>query len=268
MLALVTAVSASAGDITTCGQTVATGDIGELQNDLTCSTGEVGVTLERAAKLRLNGHSITGGSAGVLGPPAGRFEVRGPGTIAGAEVAGIYVGPDASAKVSDLTIQGSYWGIEGDPSAGSRSRVKAVDVIATGNTYIGIEAVKLVLRNVDASGNPGLAGIQGSRISGADVTASNNGTPPATSGWGYGVVGFSRVRLRNLVATGNNQAGVLSIAVPLVLDGAIVTGNNGELGAGVDVQSIAFPHLRDVTCNLSDRWGVAGVQPWGVCSGD
>lgn len=267
-LALLCAGRALALDITTCGQTVPAGQVGELQNDLLCSTATPAVNLESGTALHLNGHTITGGSSGVYGPLEGHFDVRGPGTISDADVAGIAVGANASATISALTVQGCYFGIYGDLSLGSRSRVKAVDVIASGNTYLGIHATKLRLRNVDASGNPGIAGILGTRISGVDVTASDNGTPPATNGSGHGVVGSGAVRLRNLIATGNNQAGVLSVGRRLVLADATVTGNNGELGAGVDVQSATLPRLRDVTCGLSDRYGTPGVQPWGVCAGD
>ena len=264
---LLVAARAVALDITSCGQTIPVGKTGELQNDLVCSIDDPGVTVERSTVLYLNGHSITGGGAGVIGPDAGRFAVRGPGTIAGADVAGITFGDHGVLTVSDVTVEGSFWGIRGVFGADTRSRIKATNVIVTGNSYIGIEATRIDLRNVDASGNPGFAGLQGARVSGRDVRANGNGTLPASSGRGMGIVGFAKIQLKYVEATDNVQAGVLGNGRFAISFGTI-TGNNGEYGSGVDIQSLLFPRLRDVTCGLSDRWGTSGVQPFGVCAND
>jgi len=87
------ASSTHATDVTTCGQTIAAGDTGVLQADLTCSSGAFAVQLMHNARLQLNGHTLArvddaggSGTATVLGSGDGmaaRFKILGPGTIAG-----------------------------------------------------------------------------------------------------------------------------------------------------------------------------------------
>src|SRR5206468_1904394 len=83
--------------IFTCGELVASGDTGILQNDLSCG-GTVGVSLGPRATLELNGHSISGAGAGVL-CAARRCTVEGPGAIAESTGCAVTVQP-AVGRVS------------------------------------------------------------------------------------------------------------------------------------------------------------------------
>src|SRR5689334_23011134 len=70
-------------DVTTCGQTVPTGDVGVLQADL--SECVDGVVLADRAVLDMAGHAISASHLGVqcIAP---RCAVHGPGDISGAVV--------------------------------------------------------------------------------------------------------------------------------------------------------------------------------------
>jgi hypothetical protein len=57
--------AAGAVDITTCGDTVPSGDTGVLLNDLLCPTTGPAVIVEHRGTLKLVGHTIEGGSVGV-----------------------------------------------------------------------------------------------------------------------------------------------------------------------------------------------------------
>jgi hypothetical protein len=254
-------------DVTTCGQVVPAGSIGELRNDIVCSTDTPALVVETGTRLHLNGFTITGGSSGVIGPDRGRFIVEGPGTIENADRDGIVVGPRATLKVSGITVRGCFIGIGGAFGGDDRSAVRATDVTVTTSRYAGVQATKLRLRNVNVSGNEGLAGAYCAQVIGQDVTANDNGLALSpSSGSGFGVIALDKLRLRNVVATGNRQAGVAS-GKALAIVGGTVTGNDG-LGAGVDVQSGLPPRLAGVTCGVSDQAYVAGVQGWGVCVND
>jgi hypothetical protein len=61
-LALAWVATARATDVTTCGTTVAAGDTGVLQADLSCPNDFFGVRLLKGSTLQLNGHSIVGGT--------------------------------------------------------------------------------------------------------------------------------------------------------------------------------------------------------------
>ena len=87
--------------IFTCGELVASGDTGILQNDLSCG-GTVGVSLGPRATLELNGHSISGAGAGVL-CAARRCTVEGPGAIAESTGCAVTVQP-AVGRVADHKV--------------------------------------------------------------------------------------------------------------------------------------------------------------------
>jgi hypothetical protein len=59
-LLLLSTQPAAALDILTCGAVVPRGEVGVLQNDLTCSGEYAAVSLESGASVDLNGHAIHG----------------------------------------------------------------------------------------------------------------------------------------------------------------------------------------------------------------
>ena len=58
-------------DISTCGQIVDAGQVGEVVGDLDCKavSGSPAVTLKPASTLHLNGHAVAGGHLGVFTDP-------------------------------------------------------------------------------------------------------------------------------------------------------------------------------------------------------
>src|SRR5215470_1530656 len=100
LMAIVASGSASAMDVSTCGQFVPTGESAVLTTDLACAQTATfpfsaqGLVLDGGASVDLNGHSITGDDSGIgiSCTPQGRGTLRepcrvtGPGTVAGFEL--------------------------------------------------------------------------------------------------------------------------------------------------------------------------------------
>jgi len=268
--------SARASSITTCGTTIAAGDVGTLAADLNCTDPNTpAVTLAHKATLELAGHSIQGISSepqqshDVVLCADRKCTIVGPGSIAGNDGASSYGdcigGPfDGTLTMTsngqgEITVQNCSTGIIGRSG-------KLTDVHTNGDV-VGISLYKsIVLHDVDVSNNE--FGIIGRKISGGDVTANGNSK--------FGIVGNASkgtVHLKNLTATANGGAGV--IAYGITIQDGTVTGNAGY-GQGLDIVSVKRPHLKDVTCGLSGKIGESYTNgppalvpgSWGVCSGD
>src|SRR5262249_62239236 len=87
-LCVLPATAALASDITQCGQTVSTGDVGVMMVDLVCPSMSA-VRVSNGATLELNGHSISAPGASAVaaefapvpaGLPRHKVSVVGPGT--------------------------------------------------------------------------------------------------------------------------------------------------------------------------------------------
>ncbi len=192
-LLLLSTQPAAALDILTCGAVVPRGEVGVLQNDLTCSGEYAAVSLESGASVDLNGHAIHWpATKGVIclgmrcavtsGVPGGEIT----GTITGIFkfTRGALVVSDVSVHDLDAPPPGDH-GIEA-PS--SRVDLTRVSVLRTG--YRGIIARRLRATDVESSAH-GDAGVFVVRtLTSSNLTADGNAA---------GVVA-KRINAENLVA--------------------------------------------------------------------
>lgn len=184
-------------EVTACGQTVPKGRSAILTTDLVCSTavGSFGVVLGGGAKLDLQGHTITGGFAGVAcgtmlcidtwcGPTkrSGRCEVSN-GTITGAGYEGIaarkvvvrnmtIVNNDAYdvLAVQKADVYGSH--LEGSPNAvQADQRLRLFDSTVDGGTIGGWRRVELHSTTVTNAWTLGVYS-RDIRLFGSSVTGS------------------------------------------------------------------------------------------------
>ena len=233
--------TAYAVDIISCGTVVPEHDVGVLQTDLDCGVLPVGVTLQRSARLDLNGHTLHGGVHGVLADFArGHASVDGPGAV-------------ADADIGIITTGGS--------SSGNQAELRLADVDVHDNV-IGVFADRLRLTRVTAQGNQhGLTA--NFRVKGTDVVASDNAKFGVWSAAGA-------IKLKRLTATNNGWFGVMATqGGRVVLADSTVTGNAAGFG-DIDVASARSPSLRNVVCGRSsDAFSVfvTGTS-WGVCASD
>jgi hypothetical protein len=254
---LLLATSAAALDVSTCGVTIPTGEVGVLQNDLSCA-GAFVVALERSATLELNGHTLSLATPGASWPAVVRCESRrcavgGPGTIEcagpGRYSSGIGMPEGGRLDVADVLIQGCDQGIWDTGNPGARTRVYATDVTVLDCTYNGIEAEKVLATNVEASHN-GYSGLAVEQVKGTTIVVDGNGALPNLHS---GITSFNgTVKVTGLVATNNAKAGVE--AKKVVLTSSTVIDNDL-----LDIASRRRPRLVDVVC---------GTSAWGVCQDD
>jgi hypothetical protein len=176
--------SASAVDITECGQVVPPRQVGNLVGDLDCTDPNSfdpnsyyldAVAAERGATVNLNGFSLIGPES--LPATTGVYcwrncRVNGPGTITGFEV-GID-GGRKKTKITDVDIVGAWdVGIDAPDvvvirctisgtrgSAGIRGRsydyrgkIRIVDSVISDNETNGVTADKVIARNSEIVGN-------------------------------------------------------------------------------------------------------------------
>src|SRR5262249_10618266 len=280
LVVFVSAGVAAAIDVTFCGQQVPAGAIGEVRNDLACGAGSfaAAVQLGQLATLRLNGHPLSGPTAGgrvVDASGSARIEV--PGEIDSA--VGAWVGVDGAS----LFMDGGSTGIDvhdcgigvavvngkatltnvilrdnAGPGAFAE-RMKATDVTATGNAAQGLNAHNLKAVAVTASGN-GIFGLGGDRVLIHGATVDGNGR--------FGVSSFAgSVSAKDVVITNSGEVGILA-RKKVVLKDSSVTGTGpgtGDFPPNTDLYSLEKkPKLVDSTCGKSA--GPSGT--WGVCAND
>jgi hypothetical protein len=254
VVALTIATTAQAFDITSCNTIVPAGATGTLQTDLSCVSSAV--TLERNAKLELNGHVITATGSCVEASAGGT--VHGPGELSSCGT-GILSSGRRTIRISDVDIHdgvGDGLEFQGVGVWAFEARVEATDVTVNDNGNSGMVVHVLKATRVTANGNKHY-GITEDRGTGEDLTLDGNGTV----GLVYGTVGS----FKGLVATNNGSPDFASGGLSgkrLVLRDSTVTGN-----AHFDVSGFKKPVLIDTTCGIS----IGGPNPngsWGVCSSD
>jgi hypothetical protein len=254
VVALTIAAPTLALDITSCNTIVPAGATGTLQADLSC-TG-AGVTLEKNAKLELNGHVITATGTCVEASAGGT--VHGPGELSGCGT-GILSSGQRAVRISEVNIHdGVGDGLESQGVGvwAFLARVEATNVAVNDNGNSGMMVHVLKATHVTASGNKHY-GITEDRGTGEDVTLDGNGT--------VGLVYGTRGSFKGLVATNNGSPNFSSGGLSgnrLVLRDSTVTGN-----AHFDISGFKKPVLIDTTCGTS----IGGPNPngsWGVCSSD
>lgn len=235
-------------EVTTCGQVVPPGRQALLTTDLVCETtnGALGVALGRAAKLDMQGHTITGGVAAVACLPV--------------QCDGTWCGPTKSGRceVSNGTITGArYEGIAG-------AQVMARNVTFTDNfAYAVLAFYKADLIDCDIAGSPNaVQAITRVRLTGTTVDG------------GY-VVSDKKVELRSSSVSNAEILGVYGRDVRLIASS--VTGNGTDPRCFVtatcgDIGSVRPPSLDGTsTCEHSLQLPPNPPEPvpsWGVCTLD
>ena len=270
------ATAASASDITQCGETVSTGDVGVLTVDLTCPGGPPAITVMSGGTVDLDGHSISapGNSAISAGPPGAvshTFTVRGPGTIYGADTGIEGIG---RIRVSGVSIHGTGRGITTTKDF-PRGKLKLTDVTITDSSDasngVGVVANKVVADGLTVTGMP-FDGIVVQRISGQNVVASGNGPGIPSLGVGFGIGADAAIHLVNLTANDNDGFGVFAGKIKLRDStvtgnrGAITSPNTGKMTSDIDVFTDRRPRLVNTVCGRSYDPGLE--TSWHVCQND
>jgi hypothetical protein len=260
---------AQAIDITTCGQTVPSFDIGVLQTDLVCPNpntadgclasgmgAPAAVDLQANATLQMNGHSITGGCYGVrafTGSSRRRLAIQGPGLITGAFLGVFFEG---RLTISDVTLDGNGAGIVSPDPSTNQSRIFATNVAANSSVGpidgSGISAYRIDATSVTANGNVSAGIYAASRLRANGVTANDDA---------YGLYSPGKVAIDGLTATNSTYYGVA--ACRLRLRTSTVTGSQ----SGIDLWTRSRPSTTAVTCDHSGSQTNPPI-PWGVCAGD
>jgi hypothetical protein len=273
------ATSALASNITQCGQTVSTGDIGVLMVDLVCP-GTSAVKVSNGGTLELNNHSISAPGASAVaadfvppptGVPAHKFSVFGPGTIYDSDTGIDGVG---GIRVSMVTIHDTGTGIT-TTSDSRRGALKLSNVSITQSSDptngVGVVANKVRANGLTVTGMP-FDGIIVRKIIGADVITSGNGPGIPSLGVGFGIIAAEAIHLQNLTANDNDGAGVF--AAKITLRDSTVTGNRGAITdpdtnnhtSDIDVFTNNRPRLVNTVCGKSYNPGLDAS--WHVCQND
>ena len=277
-LCVLLAGSALASNITQCGQTVSSGDVGALMVDLVCP-GTSAVKVSSGGTLELNNHSISAPGASAVaadfvalptGVPRHKFRVVGPGTIYGSDTGIEGIG---AIRVSMIAIHDTGTGIK--TTTDSRTgTLKLSNVSITQSSDptngVGVVANKVRARGLTVTGMP-FDGIMVDKIIGADVIASGNGPGIPSLGVGFGI-GANTIHLQNLTANDNDGAGVF--ADKIKLRDSTVTGNRGAITdptthkhtSDIDVFTDSRPALVNTVCGKSYNPGLDAS--WNVCQND
>jgi hypothetical protein len=265
--------TASAYDVTVCGQTVPAGTVGQLQADLACSpsTDDGGIViLAPGATLAMNGHTISqppGPFYGIGVLCLSKCTVTGPGEITGNLIA--VLGPNVIA--SDLDIHDAEAGLLIVRSFAEQTRlgkVTATNVSILRTEFVGLYAKKASLTGVTSSENA-LTGIQAARLTGTNLTTNDNERG--------GIVAASAT-VDGLIAANNALAGGsggFRVTRHGRLANAALSGNRFDQGFGgglvdADVISPRTMVVLNVTCGHSLRLSSSGedLGTLGICGGD
>jgi hypothetical protein len=216
--------------ITACGQTVPAGQTGVVEADLTCPTdiGTFAVAVEKLGTLDLAGHTLAGGNAGVrctdrctVTSSAGAGTVRDAGT---ANVA--VVGDRGRLTISNVGLENTSLCILTDFQHG---KVTGEQVSLT-DCGIGIQARKILLTGLTATGN-------------------------------HQVAISRRTMLRDSTVSASGDTAFSGKAV--VLTNTTVSGS----GSGIDLLTDRRPRLVGSTCEVSRKLSNP-TETWGVCAND
>jgi len=226
-----TTAAAQTVAISQCGAMVPVGQTGVLAGDLTCPTGSGtrAVTVEKNGTLDLAGHTLAGGDTGVrCTSHCTVVSTAAGGTIRDTGIAGIaVVEAKGRLNLSDVTL-------ESNPSLAVltdflHGKVFGARVTLTANG-IGIQAKKVKLESLTASGNYRLAQVGKALLEASSVTGTID---TAVSG--------RSVKLKYSSVTGS--------------------------GSGIDLLTDKRPLLIDSDCGVSRQLSNPTVT-WGVCAGD
>jgi hypothetical protein len=241
-------------DVTVCGQHIAPGEIGVMQNDIDCTGSSeriAAIYLGDHATLSMNGHTITATDVdGVVSDVARRCVIQGPGTITGG-VTAIRGAIKTRMIVTNVTLTNNLNAI--DVALGRADLTDVTSSSTRSGVWAGNIRATRVSVNVDFAGDC----ILGGTLRGTDVTVSGCHT---------GVYMQRAVRVTRLDDRDNLTVGVLATRVRLV--DSVVTGNI-FIGSPLDILSPRRPVLLNTSCDASAQLIDDTVGPtWGVCAGD
>jgi hypothetical protein len=246
--------------VSTCGETVPAGTTGVLANDLVCA-GPVAVSVDAGATFDMNGHSITVTDLLATGVRCLRTSctvlssVPAPGEIVGTGIVQVGVagagGLPPIPTVRRMVLRNlSLHDLQSGVAAGGL--VLASDVTVSSCSSEGFVVRRLVVDNVTVSGNfsAGIRSLVG--ITGSNLTVNDNEIG----------IGTGRLRVRNLVATGNDEGIEASVAT---LRDSNVTGNT-TFDVGTRLRP---PRLINTACDRSENLETVPLgDSWGVCALD
>ena len=240
-----------------------------LTQDYDCTTGTGACFTVVSGTLEMNGHTIVGGTYGVLCEDSCR--IIGPGTIMGAGI-----GVQAYRK---LDLRGVDVVSNGNIGVQCFFGCKVVGPANLSNNSIGITSTgTMKLTNATVADNGAYGAI--ARGYPAD-TGKVNGTGSAFTGNGIGIWADKAVKLTNSTVTANVGAGIVlgenecNRTVVPSLKNTAVTGNGTDPGCGTtvacaDLMTCKAPRLGPgSSCDTSYAIGsgVPGTD-WDVCSSD
>jgi len=284
-------------DITECNQFIPAREVGVLQADLDCDLApgakrcilepevecatdddctngrcvvlDSAVILGGNARLRMNGHTIHGGTHGIqclsktaLHPRAnGQCIIQGPGEIVDPQSVGIHH-DSRRLIVEDVIVSGGTYAGIFSPSAARRVDLTNVTVRGGGfgvGNFWQLRATNLTVSDTEE------CGICVGKTRGTNITLDNN------------MVGMrGGARVDGLVATNNRGPAVEGLFLGVRLKNATLS-NNDTLGEGIDIFSQRRPGLTNTTCSRSERLVCEPPisssctptgESWGVCSLD
>jgi hypothetical protein len=238
ILSVMLSTAAYAVDISTCGQIVDAGQVGEVLADLDCtaSPNSPAVTLQPGSTLHLNGHAVASGHLGVLTDPAKKggplTRIQGPGEIRGMTSCAIWT--QNKLSVADLDLHGNACGIR-----------------TVYNYPLTLEHVSITDNGGDGVSFVSVLG--NGRVEGEEVIITGNG--------GDGILTTGKIRLVDAVVRDNGGAGLESFLKAIrVLRGTIVHNQDG------DIVSFRRSKLFESTCTHSRDLRNGGT--FGICALD
>ncbi len=236
--------TASAVDITTCGQTVPSGDVGVLLNDLVCPTTGPAVIVENMGTLKLQGFTFEGGSVGVdcTGMRCAVDDAEGPrGLILGATPLGdtqAGVRFHRRARIDNVEIRNVGIGAMG----GGRLEIvnSNIDICASHC----IDAKRVVATDVAIDGAAG-DGIHARRFK----TDSEDGGVTVTQCGGNGITATRAFFGLSVEASDNGGDGIVARKIKGT---EISAYDNG----GVGIRAETGPRISQLSAELNDGPGV------------
>jgi hypothetical protein len=245
-------------DVTTCGQTVAAGEVGTLQVDLACPAG-AGVHLEDRASLDLNGRAIVATGAAAIACEGRHCTITSaggsPGDVSGsAAVDCITMTPRGRMEISSVHVHDCLTCIETNPRGvhAEGANVRATAVTVDGCEGPGIHARVVKANGVSVTNARDIALWAEMRLKGADITASGNS-------W-IGIFAVS-INAENVVANDNGLFGVESFGKMRIRGGEMLGNGHADVGAH-------RARFTDVLCGRSVKFSNTPGESLGVCVND
>jgi hypothetical protein len=249
VVGMLAVLPAHAVDVTSCGQVVPAGEVGNLVADLDCAGTPVAVVLARNAGLEMGGFRLSGGFPGGNGVAceAGACLVNGPGRISGFDFGVTTMSGSARRlSVSGVDFDGNSWGIRHE----GRGLTSVTDVtIRDCLNGAGVLVWRLRATNVRVERCINGFSVVTS-VKGENVAATDNGNA--------GIAAGGQAALRGVTARGN-QIGINARLMRL-------TDSDSTGNPFADLLSGGRPRLTNTTCGTSRNYNTGDT--FGICQDD